>query len=58
MTAAKQIEWVSVEDYLARELTSDVKHEYLGGSIFYGAAGAMRSRHFAVISKEFSETDS
>lgn len=30
MTAAKQIELVSVEDYLAGELVSDVKHEYLG----------------------------
>jgi Uma2 family endonuclease len=39
MTAVKQIELVSVEDYLAGELTSDVKHEYLGGYV-YAMAGA------------------
>jgi Uma2 family endonuclease len=39
MTAAKQIEWVSVEDYLARELVSEVKHEYLRGNV-YAMAGA------------------
>ena len=33
MTAAKRIELVSVEDYLAGELVSDVKHEYLGGYV-------------------------
>jgi hypothetical protein len=31
MTAAKQIELVSVDDYLARELVSEIKHEYTGG---------------------------
>lgn len=39
MTAAKQIELVSVEDYLAGELASDVKHEYSGGFV-YPMAGA------------------
>jgi Uma2 family endonuclease len=39
MTALKQIELVSVEDYLAGELASDVKHEYLGGYV-YSMAGA------------------
>jgi Uma2 family endonuclease len=39
MTAAKQIELVSVEDYLERELASDVKHEYWGGYV-YAMAGA------------------
>jgi hypothetical protein len=37
MTAAKQIEWVSwvsVKDYLARELMSEVKHEHLGGNVY------------------------
>lgn len=36
-TAAKN-EFVSVEDYLAAEETSDVRHEYLGGLI-YAMAG-------------------
>ena len=39
MTAAKLIELVSVEDYLAGELVSDVKHEYSGGYV-YAMAGA------------------
>lgn len=39
MSAAKQIELISVEDYLAGELASEVKHEYLGGYV-YGMAGA------------------
>lgn len=39
MTAAQQLELVSVEDYLAGELASDVKHEYLGGHV-YAMAGA------------------
>jgi Uma2 family endonuclease len=39
MTAAKQIELVSVENYLADELTSDIKHEYSGGYV-YAMAGA------------------
>ncbi len=39
MTALKQIELVSVEDYLAAELISEVKHEFLGGYV-YAMAGA------------------
>jgi Uma2 family endonuclease len=34
MTAVKQIELVSVEDYLAGEIVSDVRHEYLGGFVY------------------------
>jgi Uma2 family endonuclease len=39
MRAAKRIELVSVADYLAGELVSDVKHEYWGGYV-YAMAGA------------------
>ena len=39
MTAAKRLELVSVEDYLAGELVSEVKHEYSGGYV-YAMAGA------------------
>jgi Uma2 family endonuclease len=39
MTAAQQIELVSVQDYLARELVSDIRHEYSGGYV-YAMAGA------------------
>jgi Uma2 family endonuclease len=43
MTAAKKLELISVEDYLAGELTSPAKHEYLGG-VVWAMAGA-RNRH-------------
>jgi Uma2 family endonuclease len=39
MTAGKQIQLVSVEDYLAGELASDIKHEYIGGYV-YAMAGS------------------
>ena len=39
MSAIKKHELVSVEDYLAREAVSPVKHEYLGG-VIYAMAGA------------------
>lgn len=39
MTAAKKLNLISVEDYLAGELVSSVKHEYLGG-VVYAMAGA------------------
>lgn len=39
MTAAKLIELVSVEDYLAGELVSEIKHEYLGGYVYAMAGG-------------------
>lgn len=39
VSAAKQIEIISIDDYLAGELDSDVRHEYLGGFV-YAMAGA------------------
>lgn len=39
MTAAKKRNLVSVEDYLAGELVSPIKHEYLGG-VVYAMTGA------------------
>jgi Uma2 family endonuclease len=43
MSAAPKWNLVSVEDYLANELVSPVKHEYLGG-VVYAMAGA-RNAH-------------
>ncbi|MFL5339837.1 MAG: Uma2 family endonuclease, partial [Gemmataceae bacterium] len=43
MSAASKRNLVSVDDYLAGELTSPVKHEYLGG-VIYAMAGA-RNAH-------------
>jgi Uma2 family endonuclease len=43
MTAAQKLDLISVEDYLAGELESPVKHEYLGG-VVYAMAGA-RNAH-------------
>ena len=48
MTAAKKLDLISVDDYLAGELVSPVKHEYLGG-IVYAMAGAINS-HNAIAS--------
>jgi Uma2 family endonuclease len=45
MTAAKKLNLVSVEDYLAGELASDVRHEYLGGCV-YAMAGAKNIHTF------------
>ena len=39
MSAARKLNLVSVEDYLAGELASPVKHEYLGGVVFAMAGG-------------------
>lgn len=39
MRAAKKLNPISVEDYLAGELVSPIKHEYLGGVVF-AMAGA------------------
>lgn len=39
MSAAEKLKLVSVEDYLAGELESPIKHEYLGG-VVYAMAGA------------------
>jgi Uma2 family endonuclease len=39
MTAAEKLNLISVEDYLAGELVSLIKHEYLGG-VVYAMAGA------------------
>src|SRR5437773_3176847 len=43
MSTAKQLNLVSVADYLAGELISPIKHEYLGG-VVYAMAGA-RNAH-------------
>jgi Uma2 family endonuclease len=44
MSTAQQHELISVEDYLAGELVSKVKHEYLGGFV-YAMAGARNSHN-------------
>lgn len=43
MSTAKKLDLISVDDYLAGELSSPVKHEYLGG-VVYAMAGA-RNAH-------------
>jgi Uma2 family endonuclease len=48
MTAATKLNLVSVQDYLAGELISPIKHEYLGG-IVYATAGA-RNAHNVIAS--------
>lgn len=48
MTAAKKLNLISVDDYLAGELVSPIKHEYLGGMV-YAMAGA-RNAHILIAS--------
>src|SRR5205809_3678683 len=48
MSAVKKLKLLSVEDYLAGELVSPVKHEYLGG-VVYAMAGA-RNAHNLIAS--------
>ena len=51
MSTAKKLNLVSVEDYLAGELVSPVKHEYLGG-VVYALAGA-RNLHNVIAGNIF-----
>jgi Uma2 family endonuclease len=48
MRAAERLHPVSVEDYLAGELVSPIKHEYLGGVIYAMAGG--RNAHNLIAS--------
>jgi Uma2 family endonuclease len=52
MTAALKRDLISVEDYLAGELVSTVKHEYLGG-VVYAMAGA-RNLHNTIAGNVFA----
>ena len=45
MSAARKLNLLSVADYLARELSSPNKHEYLGG-VVYAMAGATNAYNF------------
>lgn len=47
MQAALKSEFVSVEDYLAAEEASDVRHEYLGG-LAYAMAGETRNHNLII----------
>ena len=51
MSLAPKLDLISVEDYLAAELHSPVKHEYLGG-VVYAIAGA-RNRHNRIAGNAF-----
>lgn len=54
MSAALKLNLISVEDYLAGELISPVKHEYLGG-VVYAMAGA-RNAHGVIKGNIFGAT--
>ena len=41
MTALKQTESISVDDYLDGEEFSEVKHEYLGGTVHADRCGKL-----------------
>jgi Uma2 family endonuclease len=48
MSAAEQLQFVSVEEYLREEISRETRHEYLGGTV-HAMAGANR-RHNEIIS--------
>jgi Uma2 family endonuclease len=52
MTAAKKVNLISVDEYLAGELISPIKHEYLGG-VVYAMAGA-RNVHNLITGNAFA----
>src|SRR5438067_827114 len=52
MSAAKKLNLISVADYLAGELVSPIKHEYLGG-VVYAMAGA-RNAHNTISGNTFA----
>lgn len=56
MTAAEKLTAISVDDYLAGELVSRVKHEYLGGYV-YAMAGA-RNVHNVIAGNVFGSLHS
>ncbi len=47
MTAARRLNRISVADYLAGELVSPVKHEYVAGMTYAMAGGLNRHNHIA-----------
>jgi Uma2 family endonuclease len=51
MSAAAKLNLVSVEDYLAGELISPIKHEYLGGVVY--AMAAARNLHNVIKGNAF-----
>lgn len=47
MTAAKNLQRISIDDYLAGELNAEVKHEYLGGYVYAMAGGRVAHNRIA-----------
>jgi Uma2 family endonuclease len=52
MTAAQKLNLISIEEYLAGELVSPIKHEYLGG-VVHAMAGA-RNVHNLIVGNIFA----
>lgn len=53
MTALGQPAFISIEDYLAGEEISDVKHEYLGGTVHAMAGGTNQHNNIALNAQAF-----
>jgi Uma2 family endonuclease len=47
MSALKKLDLITVDDYLAGELVSPVKHEYLGGFVYAMAGARIAHNHIA-----------
>jgi formate-dependent phosphoribosylglycinamide formyltransferase (GAR transformylase) len=55
MTAVRKLDLISIDDYLAGELVSEIKHEYLAGVVYAMAGG--RVSHGRVIVEGFIDFD-
>lgn len=53
MQAAEKHDYLTVEEYLAAEETSDVRHEYLGGLV-YAMAGETRAHNTIALNLAFA----
>ncbi len=49
MSAQLQPRWLSVEDYLAFEEHSEIKHEYINGEIYAMAGASIRHNQITLI---------
>ncbi len=52
MTALERTRFITIEDYLAGEEISDIKHEYIGGTV-HAMAGAS-NRHNTIAGNRFA----
>jgi Uma2 family endonuclease len=48
MASVRRIEWLSIEDYLAREQGATIRHEYVAGAVYAMAGATARHNRLAL----------